>query len=162
MTGIASAVPGDVQRQDDLWTGFFSDHYGGSELAQRVFANAGVETRHGVVDPTREDISAWSTGERMARFVQEAMPLGDERRARRAHIRRASSRRTSASSPVVSCTGYATPGLDILLARDLGMSADVQRLHVGTWGATRRCPAWPRPPTRSSPAARRRRCSASS
>jgi len=35
---------------------------------------------------------------------------------------------------VVSCTGYVTPGLDILLARDLGMPADVQRLFVGHMG----------------------------
>jgi predicted naringenin-chalcone synthase len=35
---------------------------------------------------------------------------------------------------VVSCTGYATPGLDILLARDLGMPDTVQRLHVGHMG----------------------------
>jgi predicted naringenin-chalcone synthase len=35
---------------------------------------------------------------------------------------------------VVSCTGYVTPGLDILLARDLGMRTDVQRLHVGHMG----------------------------
>jgi len=35
---------------------------------------------------------------------------------------------------VVSCTGYVTPGLDILLARDLGMLDSVQRLHVGHMG----------------------------
>jgi predicted naringenin-chalcone synthase len=35
---------------------------------------------------------------------------------------------------VCSCTGYATPGLDILLARDLGMSPRTQRLFVGHMG----------------------------
>jgi predicted naringenin-chalcone synthase len=35
---------------------------------------------------------------------------------------------------VCSCTGYATPGLDILLARDMGMSPGVQRLFVGHMG----------------------------
>jgi predicted naringenin-chalcone synthase len=35
---------------------------------------------------------------------------------------------------VVSCTGYTTPGLDILLARDLGMTPEVQRLHIGHMG----------------------------
>ena len=35
---------------------------------------------------------------------------------------------------VVSCTGYSTPGLDILLARDLGMPPDLQRLFVGSHG----------------------------
>ncbi len=35
---------------------------------------------------------------------------------------------------VCSCTGYVTPGLDILLARDLGMAASTQRLLVGHMG----------------------------
>ncbi|MBA2529293.1 MAG: type III polyketide synthase, partial [Euzebyales bacterium] len=35
---------------------------------------------------------------------------------------------------VVSCTGYATPGLDILLARDLGLPSGTQRLHIGHMG----------------------------
>ena len=35
---------------------------------------------------------------------------------------------------MASCTGYATPGLDILLARDLGMGDDTQRLHIGHMG----------------------------
>jgi predicted naringenin-chalcone synthase len=34
----------------------------------------------------------------------------------------------------VSCTGYTTPGLDILLARDLGMAASVLRLSIGHMG----------------------------
>jgi predicted naringenin-chalcone synthase len=39
---------------------------------------------------------------------------------------------------VVSCTGYDSPGLDLLLARDLGMPADVRRVvigHMGCYGA---------------------------
>jgi predicted naringenin-chalcone synthase len=35
---------------------------------------------------------------------------------------------------VASCTGYATPGIDILLARDLAMDASVQRLLIGHMG----------------------------
>lgn len=133
IAGIASAVPGRQQRQDDLWSGFFAEHYDGSELAERVFANAGVETRHGVVDPTEEDISGWSTGERMVRFVREALPLGDE--ALRAALSAGGLEPNDVGLlTVVSCTGYATPGLDILLARDLGMPADVQRLHIGHMG----------------------------
>ena len=133
ITGVASAVPGLVQRQADLWDGFFSGHYEGSELAERVFRNAGVERRHGVVDPTVEDISAWSTGQRMSRFVEEAMPLGDEA-LRAAMTAGGLEPQDIGLLAVVSCTGYATPGLDILLARDLGMPADVQRLHVGHMG----------------------------
>ena len=35
---------------------------------------------------------------------------------------------------VVSCTGYATPGVDILLARELEMPASVQRVAIGHMG----------------------------
>jgi predicted naringenin-chalcone synthase len=133
ITGLATAVPGLRQHQSDLWTGFFARHYESSELAERVFRNAGVETRHGVVDPTVEDISGWSTGQRMARFVEEAMPLGDEA-LRGAMADGGLAPEDIGLLAVVSCTGYATPGLDILLARDLGMTADVQRLHIGHMG----------------------------
>jgi len=42
---------------------------------------------------------------------------------------------------VVSCTGYATPGLDILLARELRLRDDVQRLHIGHMGCYAAVPA---------------------
>jgi predicted naringenin-chalcone synthase len=35
---------------------------------------------------------------------------------------------------VASCTGYSAPGLDIFLARDLGMQSDVRRLIIGHMG----------------------------
>lgn len=140
ISGIASAVPGLKQDQSTLWDRFFSGHYQGSELAERVFRNSGVLTRHGVVDPTQEDISSWSTGRRMARFVEEALPLGDE--ALRAVLSAADLRAEEIGLlAVVSCTGYATPGLDILLARDLGMTPEVQRLHVGHMGCYAALPA---------------------
>lgn len=34
----------------------------------------------------------------------------------------------------VSCTGFAAPGVDIALIRDLGLSTDTQRAHVGFMG----------------------------
>jgi alkylresorcinol/alkylpyrone synthase len=42
---------------------------------------------------------------------------------------------------VVSCTGYTAPGLDILLARDLGMAPSVQRLSIGHMGCYAALPA---------------------
>lgn len=127
-----SAVPGEML-QDDLWTGFFADHYRHSRLAEQVWRRSGVRTRHGVADPRVEDLSNWSTGERMRRFVAEALPLGKE--ALGTCLARAGLGPDDVGQlTVVSCTGYATPGLDILLARDLGMPADLQRLHIGHMG----------------------------
>jgi predicted naringenin-chalcone synthase len=122
-------------RQDELWAGFFAGHFGGRErvLAKRIFQNSGVVTRHGVINPLIEDCSRWSTSRRMERYLAEALPLGKE----------ATSAALAASGVsngeiglfvVCSCTGYVTPGLDILLARDLGLSPSAQRLFVGHMG----------------------------
>jgi predicted naringenin-chalcone synthase len=119
--------------QSGLWEGFFSRHYDGNRVAERIWRSAGITTRHGVADPRVEDVSGWGTGARMRRYVQEAAPLGKEAVA--------SALDGSGLAPaevgllaVVSCTGYSTPGLDITLARDLGMGDAVQRLVVGHMG----------------------------
>jgi alkylresorcinol/alkylpyrone synthase len=130
--GVAHPPP---TRQDELWRDFFAGHYTGVQkgFAQRIFANSGVITRHGVVNPTVEDVSRWSTRQRMERYLVEALPLGKE----------ALGRALDAASldpadvglfAVCSCTGYVTPGVDILLARDLGLSPSTQRLLIGHMG----------------------------
>ncbi len=134
ITGMGVALPPSAT-QDDLWEGYFSHHYSGSRqaLARRIFTNSGVRTRQAVISPLLEDVSGWSTERRMRRYQVEAMPLG------KSAVSRALA---DAGVPagdiglfaVCSCTGYATPGLDILLARDLGMSPAVQRLFVGHMG----------------------------
>ncbi|HET8614227.1 MAG TPA: type III polyketide synthase [Actinomycetales bacterium] len=132
VTGLAHAVPAPMA-QDDLWRDYFAAHYADNPLAARVWRTAGIERRHGVVNPAVEDISLLGTGARMARFVAEAMPLGQE--AVGAALASAGLHPEDVGLfGVVSCTGYATPGLDILLARDLGMHPDVQRLVVGHMG----------------------------
>lgn len=132
LSGSAHAVPGGMGQQQ-LWDDFFDHHYGGNRTARRVWSSSGVETRHGVVDPRVEDVSSWPTSRRMTRFAQEALLLGKE-----AVAGALAGAGVEASDvglfTVVSCTGYGTPGLDILLARDLGMSSHVQRLFVGHMG----------------------------
>jgi predicted naringenin-chalcone synthase len=130
--GRGFAVPGAMD-QAQLWDEYFVQHYDGNRTARRVWSSSGVTTRHGVVDPRVEDVGSWGTGARMARFAQEALPLGKEAVASAI----ADSGLTAADIglfAVVSCTGYSTPGLDILLARDLGMTSAVQRLFVGHMG----------------------------
>ncbi|MFG2039010.1 type III polyketide synthase [Dactylosporangium sp. NPDC048998] len=124
-----------LMRQDEVWDGFFQRHYDGPRrgLAKRIFANSGVVTRHGAVNPLVEDASSWSTARRMSRYLTEALPLGKDAVA--GALDAAGLRPDEIGLFVVcSCTGYATPGLDILLARDLGMAADTQRLFIGHMG----------------------------
>jgi predicted naringenin-chalcone synthase len=134
ITGLGIALP-PATSQEEIWDGYFSRHYAGSRhgLARRIFANSGVRTRQAAVSPLLEDVSEWSTERRMRRYQAEVMPLG------KAAVSRALADAGIAASDlglfaVCSCTGYATPGLDILLARDMGMSPSVQRLFIGHMG----------------------------
>jgi len=134
IAGLGIAHP-QAMAQQELWDGFFNDHYSGVArgLAKRIFANSGVVRRHAAVNPTIENITGWSTARRMQRYLIEAMPLG------KAAISDALAAASLAPEDiglfaVCSCTGYVTPGLDILLARDLGMAPDTQRLFIGHMG----------------------------
>src|SRR5918912_1648506 len=132
LTGAGRALPTTID-QEAAWDGFFADHYAGVRAARRVFTASGVRRRHAVANPLDEDISAWSTGARMQRYVQEALPLGKQAVA--------AALDDAGLAPgdvglfaVATCTGYATPGLDIQLAGDLGMPAGLQRLLIGHMG----------------------------
>jgi predicted naringenin-chalcone synthase len=134
IAGIGLAHPGTLT-QEEVWSGYFASRYAGpaSALAKRIFGNAGVVRRHAAVNPLLEDASGWSTQRRMRRYLAEAMPLGKEAVGRAL----ADAGITPAEIglfAVCSCTGYVTPGLDILLARDLGMSPSTQRLFIGHMG----------------------------
>lgn len=132
ITGAGHALPA-TYTQDDVWDGFFAEHYADLRSARRVFRGSGVATRHAVANPVHEDLSQWGTGARMERYVNEALPLGKQAVA--------SALDSAGLAPgdvglfaVATCTGYATPGLDIRLASDLGMPAGLQRLLVGHMG----------------------------
>jgi predicted naringenin-chalcone synthase len=133
ITGGGCAFPGQID-QDALWSGFFEPRMtNNSRVAGRIFRSAGVTHRHAVADPLVEDVSGWSTGQRMRRYAAEAMPLGKE--AVSAALADAGMGADEIGLfAVVSCTGYMTPGLDIRLAADLGMPADVLRLMIGHMG----------------------------
>jgi predicted naringenin-chalcone synthase len=134
IAGIGMAFPPSVA-QEEIWAGFFADHYEGGRrgLAKRIFANSGVRTRQAAVSPLLEDVSDWSTERRMRRYQLEAIPLGKEA-VGRALTDAGLAADELGMFAVCSCTGYATPGLDILLARDMGMAPTVQRLFVGHMG----------------------------
>ena len=132
ITGYGVSHPA-AMRQQELWDGFFADHYGHSRRARLIFMRAGTETRHGVANPLLEDVTAWSTGRRMQRYAAEAPLLG------KAAVSAALADAGLAPSEVgmllvCSCTGYVTPGLDVVVARDLGMAPEVRRLSIGHMG----------------------------
>jgi alkylresorcinol/alkylpyrone synthase len=139
LTAMASALPPTV-RQGDLWEGFFAPRLGDRRAARLAFFAAGVERRHAVVNPLEEDCSSWSTAARMERYAIEAVPLGKEAVAHALGTAGVAADELGLFV-VVSCTGYGTPGIDILLARDLGMSSEIMRLLVGHVGCHAALPA---------------------
>ncbi|WP_227870295.1 type III polyketide synthase [Streptomyces otsuchiensis] len=139
VTGLGIAVP-DAVDQQRLWEDRFDDHFGGSPLARRIFAGAGVRQRHTVVDLAMESPHDWSTAERMRRYAREAPGLGH--RAVVAALADAGlAARDVGQLTVASCTGYDTPGLDIRLAGSLGLEPGTQRLLVGHMGCYAALPA---------------------
>ncbi|HEY0637825.1 MAG TPA: 3-oxoacyl-[acyl-carrier-protein] synthase III C-terminal domain-containing protein [Pseudonocardiaceae bacterium] len=140
IAGVGTALPGAAVDQGALWDGFFDRHFHGSRAAGRVFAAAGVRSRHAVVNPLVEDVSGWSTQRRMLRYAEEAHPLGH--RAVTAALAAAGLPASAVRQlVVVTCTGYATPGLDVSVAGSLGLPGDAQRLLVGHMGCYAALPA---------------------
>jgi alkylresorcinol/alkylpyrone synthase len=132
VTGMGQAVPAPYD-QRAVWDEVFADRYAGVPVAERIFTGSGVRTRHAVANPVDEDVSSWGTAARMQRYLAEAMPLGKDAVA--AALTDAGVDAADVGLfAVATCTGYVTPGIDIRLARDLGMAADVQRLLVGHMG----------------------------
>ncbi len=132
IAGAAHAVPGAIG-QRELWSSFADAPYQGTRIAQRIWEASGIEHRHVAHDPRLEDTLDWSTEQRLRRYLPEAMPLG------RAAVAGALERSGIPASDVglfavASCTGYVTPGLDILLANELGMAPDAARLLIGHMG----------------------------
>ncbi|MBW0103154.1 type III polyketide synthase [Pseudonocardia sp. KRD291] len=133
LTGLGTSFPGPALEQDDIWDGYFEPRSGGDLVARRIFSSAGVRRRHAAVNPLVEDVSGWSTGERMRRYAVESVPMGKEAVAAALHDARLPASEVGLLE-VVSCTGYSTPGLDIRVAADLGLPPDAQRLVVGHMG----------------------------
>jgi alkylresorcinol/alkylpyrone synthase len=136
ITGAANAYP-PSRSQEQLWDGFFARHDQQNRWARRVFMSAGIRHRHCAVDPLQEDVSSWTTGRRMTRYVDEAVPLAADAVTRALAAADLSPAEVGLLA-VVSCTGYATPGVDHQLAAKLGFPPSLQRLfigHMGCYGA---------------------------
>jgi alkylresorcinol/alkylpyrone synthase len=132
IAGLGSAFPA-TRGQRELWDGFFAEHYEHRKKARAIWLRCGVDQRHGVADPFVEDVRRWTTQQRMERFARDALPLGAAAIERSLAAADVSADQVDHLT-VVTCTGYGTPGIDIRLAAELGMRADVQRTQIGHMG----------------------------
>jgi predicted naringenin-chalcone synthase len=139
IAGMGRALPAAVSQQE-LWDGYFRQHVDSPGFGERIFANSGVVRRHAAVNPLVEDVSGWSTGQRMSRYLAEAVPLGS------LAVASALADAGIAASEVglfavASCTGYVSPGVDVQVAAELGMPVDLRRLVFGHMGCYAAIPA---------------------
>jgi predicted naringenin-chalcone synthase len=135
LVGLAHAVPVAMD-QETIWQEFFGPRWTdavGAGRAERIWRAVRITTRHTVADPRIEDVTGWGTAARMRRFATEAPALGKEA-VTAACAEAGLDTADIGLFAVASCTGYVTPGLDIVLARDLAMSPGVQRLGIGHMG----------------------------
>ncbi|HET8906041.1 MAG TPA: type III polyketide synthase [Ktedonobacterales bacterium] len=121
----------------DDWAAGETSRQQARQIERTVMAST-VETRQLSVDIDDFYARPRSTGERMATYVSVARALG--RNALEACLCAAPGIDAASLTDltVVSCTGYAAPGVDILLSRDLGLNPDVRRIvvgHMGCFGA---------------------------
>jgi predicted naringenin-chalcone synthase len=141
LQALGTAMPERVYKQDEIVDSFFRTLPGWEPGWGEVFQAAGVERRAAVIDVHAFYAGQPSTAERMRAFAPAARRLGAEA-ARRALDRAGPGAAAEVGDlVVVSCTGYAGPGLDVHLAGDLGLREDTRRLALGHMGCYAALPA---------------------
>lgn len=153
---FGTAVPPYQVQQSDVarWMGdSFVHRPEMGRWLRSIFANAGVETRYSCIPdyglpvaqsrfaPGLSPNQAPTTAERMAIYEGEAIPLGVAA-AQQAlgELATATDKHlpdTLASIThlvAVSCTGFFAPGLDLAIARELGLDPTIGRTMIGFMG----------------------------
>lgn len=113
-------------------------------LFQTLYRRTGVETRHSaVLERSEGDLVARqsffqvegspSTAQRMAVYEASSGDLA-VRAAAAALLDSATAPRSITHLVTVSCTGFSAPGFDIDLIKQLNLSRDVARTHIGFMG----------------------------
>jgi predicted naringenin-chalcone synthase len=155
--GLATALPSHRTEQPEaarfasLLSGYDEEE---AKRASILYRRSGVQRRHFAVldiDPVggehphdlqklfqatsngHADAQGPTTADRMAYYAQRAAPLA-ERAARRALNDAGLPTAAITHLVTVSCTGFTAPGVDIALIRCLGLSANVERTHIGFMG----------------------------
>lgn len=142
LLSLATAVPEHRHRQMDIHDRWLAP-YINSRRARAIFAAAQINTRYSVLADSGFLAGKPGTQARNHLFLQTARPLAAE------VINRALAQAGLTPADidhfiVVSCTGFDCPGLDVLLAKDLGMRPNLRRsaligmgCHAGLTGLDR-------------------------
>jgi predicted naringenin-chalcone synthase len=143
LNAIGTAIPDhDVHQAFIGWAASRLADARGRRLFTRMAARSGIDHRWSVLPPAPGGGSpveaggfyagAWpGTGERMRAYEREA-PMLAERAVEALKAKIAPG--TITHLVLASCTGFAAPGVDQLLAARIGLSPSVERLLVGYMG----------------------------
>ena len=138
LRALASALPPFEFSQEILMATALAHAFGPDWQAlpeapqmRRLFAATHVERRRFALNPLTYYDRPRGTADRMASYQTEGYALG---RAALEGCLRQSEGQALSDLLLVSCTGYAAPGLDILLARDLDLPGDLRRVCIGHMG----------------------------
>lgn len=132
IVGLGTALPANRMTQPAIYAELLAPYFAENPRAEKIFANPAIATRHTVLEnPGAFYAGAPGAGARNAIFATEAPRLA----------RQAAERALGPIAPAsldalvtVTCTGYMTPGLDILLAQALGMRPNLRRFGLGGMG----------------------------
>jgi predicted naringenin-chalcone synthase len=152
VSGIGTALPEHVLSQPDalrMARLLLADHFGDLEWLEAIYRRSGIESRRSVLvwnadEPSADELfhsaaehePEWrgpSTGARMKVFEACAPGLAVEA-ARQSLAAAGVGAEEIAHVVTVCCTGFASPGVDAALVRELGLRTHVGRTHVGFMG----------------------------
>ena len=152
IAGIGTAVPEhriDQEHAAQIALSLCNDGHDRTRLLSVLYRRSGVRFRHSVVlessdpkttvsqrfyPPARNETDRGpTTAERMERYDAEAGPLAVDA-AGRALADAGVDAREVTHLITVSCTGFAAPGVDMMLIGVLGLPRKVSRTHIGFMG----------------------------
>jgi alkylresorcinol/alkylpyrone synthase len=131
--GLSTVVPPNRHTQQEIYERLVVPRIGEHRLVRAAFMGAQIDHRHSVLADEHFFTQEQSTEARNSAYMQFARPLGAE--AIRLCLADAGlSAQDVDDLIVVSCTGLDTPGLDLLLAADLGLRPDLRRTNLLAMG----------------------------
>ncbi len=128
---LSTAVPAFAPTQSEIFDKFYRQLVGSGTTLEKTFLNVGVKTRHVFHDPSQSDQSSTTIADRMQIWKRGTMELGRE--AVSAVLSKAE-RSEIGSFVTATSTGYDTPGPDILLSEEYGLSKNMRRTFIGHVG----------------------------
>ncbi len=155
---IGTAVPAHEAKQADV-VAWMTQAYAGQPVFGRwlraLFANSGVETRYSCIEdymqppqtarfsPGQPLQTMPTTADRMAIYQRESVPLGVAAATRALTVLAETTGQSLADATAsithlvaVTCTGFFAPGIDLAIARQLGLPLTIGRTIIGFMGCS--------------------------